>query len=57
VFDLEQARDRLNFERGTILVDGQRINSFDELVQLSARPEYRDRDVIEVVGVLPIAGG
>jgi hypothetical protein len=57
VFELDQAKSRLNFEGGLILVDGLRVQSYEELVRLVAGREYRDREVIEVVGIMPIAGG
>jgi hypothetical protein len=56
-FDLEEARQRLNFESGMILVEGQIVHSYDELVHLAAQEEYRDKEFLEVIGIMPIAGG
>ncbi len=47
----------MNFERGIILVDGQRIRSYTELVRLAARDKYNNAEFIEVTPVLFIAGG
>jgi hypothetical protein len=57
VFELDQARDRLNFEHGTFLVQGEPVHSYEELVKLASQTKYRNQDFIEVVGILPIAGG
>jgi hypothetical protein len=52
--DFEQARN-LNFKGAVILVDGRRVNSYDELFQL-AIDVYRDKKSFEVV-VLPVVTG
>jgi hypothetical protein len=54
---LEQAEYLLNFDRGIILVEGQRVYSYDELVQLASQDKYKNKEFIEVVGILPISGG
>ena len=51
VLRLEQAKD-LPFLDVLVFVEGNKINSYDELVQLAAQDNYKDRDFIEVV-VLP----
>ncbi len=56
-FDLEQAAYHLNFNSGIVQIDGQRIRSYDELVQLASQDKYRNKDYIEVVVILLIAGG
>jgi hypothetical protein len=56
-FELEEARSRLNFDSGMILVDGQRLRSYDELVRLAAQEKYQNQEFIEVVAILLIAGG
>jgi hypothetical protein len=40
-----------------ILVDGQRLRSYDELVRLAAQEKYQNQEFIEVVAILLIAGG
>lgn len=47
----------MNFERGMILVDGQRVKSYDELAALAAQDKYRNREFIEVDAILFISGG
>ncbi len=49
--DLEQARNLL-FNRGTdmlVIVEGQMVNSYEELVQLAAQDAYKDKESLEVV--------
>ncbi len=57
VLDLEQAK-YLVFANAIILVEGHRIISYEELVQLAAQERYRNREFLEV-DLLPIevAGG
>jgi hypothetical protein len=55
-FELEQARDRLNFNDGIFLVEGQRIHSYDELVQLATQDKYRNKEFLELE-LLLIEGG
>jgi hypothetical protein len=56
-FPLEEAASRLNFQHGVILVDGQRVRSYDELLRLAASDRYRSQEYLEVVVVIAIAGG
>ena len=51
VLDLEQAKG-LPFLDVLIFAEGNKINSYEELVQLAAQDNYKDREFIEVV-VLP----
>ena len=51
IHDLEQSRHLL-FSRGSdmlIIVEGQMVNSYEELVQLVAQAPYKDRESIEVI--------
>jgi hypothetical protein len=57
VFDLEQARERLNFNAGMIMIDGKRIQSYEELVELVSQDKYQGQEFVEIVGILPVAGG
>ncbi len=50
-YDLEQARHLL-FNRGSdmlVIVEGQMVNSYEELVQLAAQAPYKDQESLEVV--------
>ncbi len=40
-----------------LVIDGQVINSYGELVKLIERSPYKDRDIIEAVAVEVIVGG
>ena len=55
--DIEQAR-YLVHANAHVVVEGQRINSYDELLQLANQDGYSNREFLEVV-LLPIevAGG
>jgi hypothetical protein len=57
VCELEEARLFLSFVSGVIVVEGQRVRSFDELFQLVSQERFRDKDFIEVVQVPPVEGG
>jgi len=49
--DLEQARHLL-FSREAdmlVMVEGQTVNSYEELVQLAAQDNYKDKEFLEVV--------
>ena len=50
-YDLEQARDLL-FGQGTdmlVIVEGETVHSYEELLQLATRDSYRNRDSLEVM--------
>ena len=58
--DLEHAKYRLPLGPPyalSVMLDGQRINSYEELVQLAAQDNYKDREFIEVVVLTTIGGG
>ena len=48
VCDFEQVRD-LAFRDVSVFVEGYRVNSYDELVQLAAQESYRDQKFLEVM--------
>ena len=47
----------MNFKTGIVLLDAKRVNSYDELARIAASDEYKNREFIEVVVILAIAGG
>lgn len=57
--DFEQAQYFLfGGGRGSVvLVEGQAVNSYEELVQLAAQDSYKDKEVLEVVLVPPLISG
>ncbi len=48
---------RLNFNTGIILVEGQRVHSYEELVQLAGQDKYRNQEFIKVLLMPLIVGG
>jgi hypothetical protein len=40
-----------------IMFEGKRVRSYDELVQLVSQDKYKGQEYIEIVGILPVAGG
>lgn len=56
-FEIEEAQSRLNFKSGIVLVEGQRVNSYEDLVRLARQDKYKNREFIEVTVVLYISGG
>jgi hypothetical protein len=57
ICDLDQAGYLFEIGDILVLVDGQRIVSYDELVKLVARDKYKDRQFVEVVLLPAVAGG
>jgi hypothetical protein len=49
--DLEEVRDLL-FNRGAdllVIVEGQRVSTYDELVQMAEHEKYRSKESLDVV--------
>jgi hypothetical protein len=57
ICSLDQAGHLFGIKNMMVLVDGQRIGSYDDLVQLIAQDRYKDKQSIEVVLLPAIAGG
>ena len=57
VYDLQEARNFMNFSEHIIGVNGKRVNSLEELMQIMAQPEYRDQEFIEITMITAIDGG
>jgi len=58
ICDLEQAKHRLSYgSESVVLVDGQVVNSYEELVQIVAQERYKDKEFLKVVLLPLIAGG
>lgn len=57
VCEVEQAKYRLDFSDGVIMVEGQTVHSYDELVDLAIQDKYKDKEYLEVVLVQVIVGG
>ncbi len=58
-FDLEQAKDILfrYGDRTIVTVEGQRVYSYDELVQLAAQDCYKDKEFLEAMVLPSLAAG
>jgi len=57
VCELEDARYLIDFTDRIVVVDGQEIRSFDELVKMLNQGKYRDQEIIEVIQIPAITGG
>ena len=57
VCELEQANYLWNFDGGIILVEGRKVHSHDDLVQLATQDNYKNKEFIEVNLILPFLGG
>jgi len=58
ICDLEQARYRFNFSSGAvILVEGQAVKSYDELLEIANRDEYKDREYLDAALLTDLASG
>ena len=58
--DFEKAKYSLPFGPPytlLIVLDGQVINSYDELVQLATEKHHRDKEFLEVVVMTAVGGG
>lgn len=56
IYDLEQASEYLDFEKGIFLVEGQGVHSYDELVRIATQDKYKNKEFI-VELLQPIEGG
>lgn len=57
ICELSEARDYLNFNEGVFLVEGQGVNSYDELVRIVTRDKYKNKEFIEVELLNLVWGG
>ena len=58
--DFEKAKHILPFGSPatfSIILEGQTVNSYDELVQLATEKHHRGRQFLEVVVIAPVVGG
>jgi len=60
--DFEQAKDTVFGSRSSrmwaiALAEGQVINSYEELVQLAAQDQHKDKEALNVVLIVSIIGG
>ncbi len=57
IYELEQARYLLNFDASIVVVEGQTVRSYEELVQQIAQERFRNKEFIEVMQLPSIQGG
>jgi len=57
IYDLEEARDILNFSEGVFIVDGQWVHSYNELTDIVKQDKFKDKDFIEVEWIQVMGGG
>ena len=57
VYELEQAKDILNFVDSMVVIDGREVHSYDELVQIVNQEKYKHKEFIEVVLIPAVSGG
>jgi len=55
--ELEDAKYLLDFADRIVVVDGQEIRSYDELVKIVEQEKYRDQEIIEIVQIPAMTGG
>lgn len=54
---MEEARSRLSFDDFMILIEGKRVRSYDELLQLSTQDNFKENELLEVVVLKKMTGG
>ena len=57
ICELEEARYLLVFADRIVVVDGQDVHSYEELVKVVSQEKYRDQEFVEVVQIPAIQGG
>jgi hypothetical protein len=51
------AKYLFNVANQLIVIDGQLVRSYDELVKIAAQEKYKDQELIEVIQIPAISGG
>lgn len=54
---LEEAGYLFGLDGRIVMVEGQRANSYDDLVRLANQDKFKDKDLIDIVLLPAIAGG
>ena len=58
ICELEQAEYRFSYGgAAVVIVEGQVVNSHEELVRLATQDDFRDREFLEVVLVVDLVAG
>jgi hypothetical protein len=57
VYDLQDALKYLNFTLQIAVIDGKKVNSLDEFLQIASQPQYQEQEFIELTLIPAIDGG
>jgi hypothetical protein len=57
ICELEDAKYLFYSASQIVVIDGQDVRSYDELVKIASQERYRDQEFIEVVQIPAITGG
>jgi hypothetical protein len=57
ICELEETKYLLDFANQIIVIDGQNVRSYDELVKIVSQEKYSNQAFIEVVQIPAITGG
>ncbi|MFC1951797.1 hypothetical protein ACFLYI_01990 [Chloroflexota bacterium] len=57
LYDLEQARNCFSYQEGLVVVEGQVVNSYEELVKLVSDERCKDKEFLEVWLIQALLGG
>ena len=57
IYELEHAKYLFDFANQIIVIDGQNVRSYNDLVKIVSQPKYKDQEFIEVVQVPAVSGG
>ena len=57
ICELEEARYLLVFTDRIVVVNGQDVHSYEELVKVVSQEKYKDQEFIEVVQIPAVQGG
>jgi PDZ domain-containing secreted protein len=57
VSELEEARYLLDFDEAIIVIEGQNVRSYDELVKIVSQERFKDKEFVEVMQMTLVQGG
>ena len=57
VFELNEARQYLDFNEGVYMAEGQGIQSFDDIIRIASQDKYKDKEFIVVEWLQVVGGG
>jgi hypothetical protein len=57
IYELKDAKYLFDFANQIIVIDGQNVRSYGDLVKIVSQPKYKDQEFIEVVQVPAVSGG